>query len=71
MSHRTALRRVATVGGGAVTAIALTAAAASAHHCYIPMYTLHGPQSDSWDVFTAEDGAALLAGYVAECDGAV
>ncbi len=71
MSHRTALRRLATVGGGAFTAIALTAAAASAHHCYIPMYTLHGPQSDSWDVFTAEDGAALLFGYVAECDGAV
>ena len=71
MSRHTALRRIATVGGGAVTAIALTAAAASAHHCYVPMYSLNGPQSASWDVYSAERGAAEIAGFVAECDGAV
>lgn len=71
MSRFTALRRIATVGGGAVTAIAITAAAASAHHCYVPMYSLNGPQSASWEVYSAERGAAELFGFEAECDGAV
>jgi hypothetical protein len=71
MSRHTALRRLATVGGGTVTAIALTAAAASAHHCFVPMHSLNGPQSASWDVYSAERGAAEIAGFVAECDGAV
>ena len=71
MSRLTAMRRIATVGGGAVTAIAITAAAASAHHCYVPMYSLNGPQSATWEVYSAERGADEIAGFVAECDGAV
>jgi len=70
MSRHTALRRIATVGGGAVTAIAITAAAASAHHCFVPMHSLNGPQSASWDVYSAERGAAEIVGFVAACDDA-
>ena len=42
-----------------------------AHHCYVPMYTLNAPVSANWLVFSAEDGAAVIAGYEAACDGAV
>jgi hypothetical protein len=71
MSRIRFVRRASIVGGTAVAAVVVSAAAASAHHCYIPMYSLNGPQSDVWEVFTAEDGAAELAGYTAPCDGAV
>lgn len=61
------LRRTSVVCGAAATAVVLSATAASAHHCYIPMYSLNGPQSDNWLVFSAEDGAAEIAGYTAPC----
>ena len=41
-----------------------------AHHCYVPMYTLNAPASANWLVFSAEAGAAEIAGYEAECDAA-
>lgn len=62
------MRRGVVVGTGAVAAIALSATNASAHHCYIPMYSLNGPVSANWEVFSAEDGAAMFAGFTAECD---
>lgn len=71
MSRISWVRRASIVGTGAVAAVVVSAAAASAHHCYIPMYSLNGPQSDTWLVFSIEDGAAELAGYTAPCEGAV
>lgn len=67
----TTVRRLGVVAVGTTAAIALAAGSASAHHCYIPMYHFNGPQSDSWFVATAEIGADELAGYTAECAGAV
>ena len=66
----TTMRRLGIVTAGAAAAIAVTAASASAHHCFVPMYTLDGPTSANWDVFTAETGAQLFAGYQTPCDGA-
>lgn len=71
MSRILVLRRVAVVGGATAAALALGAGAATAHHCYIPMYSLNGPASANWEVITAEGGAAGLAGYTAACDAAV
>jgi len=68
---RTSVRRLGVVAGGTTAAIALAAGSASAHHCFIPMYSLNGPASANWLVFSAEDGAAMEAGYTAACDGAV
>lgn len=70
MSRINLLRRVSIVGGAAATAVVLGAGAASAHHCYIPMNTLNGPQSSAWEVYTAQDGAAMFAGFEPECDEA-
>ena len=67
----TSLRRPALVGAAAVTALAICAAPAMAHHCFVPMYSLDGaPASANWFVMSAEDGAGY-EGYVAECDAAV
>ena len=65
----TTLRRLGVVTAGAAAAVAVTAASASAHHCFVPMYSLDGPQSANWFVLSAEDGAGF-EGYAAECDGA-
>ncbi|GAA5162916.1 hypothetical protein [Ornithinimicrobium tianjinense] len=67
---RTTVRRGLTAGAAAVAAVALGAVPAMAHHCFIPMYTLEGPTSANWMVFSAEMGADLEAGYVTECDAA-
>lgn len=71
MNISTIVRRGAVVAGGAATALAVTAGAASAHHCFIPMNTLNGPVSASWFVVSAEDGAVIEAGYTPACAGAV
>ena len=34
----TTLRRLGVVTAGAAVAVAVTAASASAHHCFVPMY---------------------------------
>ena len=65
----TTLRRLGVVAAGAAAAVAVTAASASAHHCFVPMYSLAGPTSANWLVLTAADGAAY-GGYTAECAGA-
>ena len=65
----TTVRRLGVVAAGAAAAIAVTAASASAHHCFVPMYSLDGPESANWFVLSAEDGAGF-EGYAAECDGA-
>jgi hypothetical protein len=64
-------RRALLATVGAAGAVAFGVSSASAHHCYIPMYSFNGPASANWEVFTAQDGAAILAGYEAECDAAV
>ena len=71
MSTSTWGRRAVLSSAGAIGALALGVSAASAHHCYVPMYSLSGPVSANWLVFSAEDGAAELAGYEAGCDAAV
>ena len=71
MSISPTLRRRLLVGAAATGALALGAAPAMAHHCYVPMYTLNAPASANWLVFSAEAGAAEIAGYEAACDGAV
>jgi hypothetical protein len=71
MSRIRLVRRASVVGTAAVAAVVVSAASASAHHCYVPMYSLNGPQSDVWEVYTAESGAADIVGYTAPCEGAV
>ena len=66
----TTVRRLGVVAGAAAAAIAVTATSASAHHCFVPMYTLSGPTSSNWFVVSAEMGAGF-EGYEAECTGAV
>jgi hypothetical protein len=65
------LRRPALVGAAALTAIAVGAAPAMAHHCYVPMYSLGGPVSQNWFVVDAQTGAQLIHDYAAPCDAAV
>lgn len=65
------VRRPALVGAAVVTAIAVGAAPAMAHHCYVPMYSLDGPTSSNWFVIDAETGASLVYGYEAPCAAAV
>ena len=64
------MRRLGVVGVAAAAAVAVTAGSASAHHCYVPMYSLDGPTSSNWFVISAETGADLIAGFQAECQGA-
>ena len=66
----TTLRRLGVVTAGAAAAVAVTAASASAHHCFVPMYSLNGPTSPNWFVLTAEDGAVFMGGFEAPCDEA-
>ncbi len=67
MTVMTTLRRRVLVGTAAAGALVLGAAPAMAHHCYVPMYSLSGPSSPNWLVFSAEAGAAELAGFEAAC----
>ncbi|WP_392544944.1 hypothetical protein [Oryzobacter telluris] len=71
MSIGSRARRGLFVGVAATGALALGAAPALAHHCYVPMYSLNAPASDGWLVFSAEAGAAEIVGYHAQCQGAV
>jgi hypothetical protein len=64
------MRRLGVVSAAAAAAVAVTAGSASAHHCYVPMYSLAGPTSSNWFVISAEAGADLVAGYRADCDEA-
>ena len=65
----TTLRRLGTVAGAAAAAVAVTATSASAHHCFVPMYSLSGPTSANWFVVSAAMGAGF-EGYTADCAGA-
>lgn len=65
----TTVRRLGIVAGAAAAAIAVTATSASAHHCFVPMYTLSGPSSANWFVVSAAMGAEF-EGYTAACEGA-
>jgi hypothetical protein len=64
-------RRPALAAAAALTAMAVGAAPAMAHHCFVPMYTLSGPTSPNWFVVDAETGAYLIHGYQAGCEEAV
>ena len=70
MTLHSTVRRATTLGAGAAALVVLGATSAQAHHCYIPMYSLNAPASANWLSISAEDGAALIAGYEAECAGA-
>lgn len=68
---RSIVRRGLMAGAAAAAALALGAAPAMAHHCFIPIYgSLSGPQSPNWFVASAELGAAELAGFPTMCDEA-
>lgn len=67
----TMLRRFGVVTAAAAAAVAVTAGSASAHHCFVPMYSLDGPTSSNWFVVSAEMGASFLAGFEPDCDEAV
>jgi len=71
MSFIRTIRRPALVGAAAITALAVGAAPAMAHHCFVPMYSLGGPVSANWFVISAEEGAALISDYVPGCDTGV
>lgn len=64
-------RRAALSGVGAVGALALGVSAASAHHCFIPMYSLDGPSSPNWFVVSAQMGAQFEGIEAPTCDAAV
>jgi hypothetical protein len=64
------VRRSATVVAAAGAALAISAGAASAHDCFIPMYNLNGPQSANWEPITAEFAANNFAGFPTPCAGA-
>ncbi|RIK09541.1 MAG: hypothetical protein DCC50_15145 [Acidobacteria bacterium] len=70
MNSPTLVRRAALAGTAAVAAVAMGAGPALAHHCFIPMYSLNGPASPNWFVFSAEQGAQLEVEYITECDAA-
>ena len=63
------MRRFGVVAAAATAAIAVTAGSASAHHCFVPMYSLDEPTSANWFVVSAETGAGF-GGFTAECDEA-
>ena len=63
-------RRSVTVAAAAGAALAITAGAASAHDCFIPMYSLNGPVSANWEAINAEQIAGFGFGYEAPCAGA-
>ncbi len=67
MTVMSKLTRRVLVGVAAGGALVLGASPAWAHHCFVPMYSLEGPQSENWVVYTAESGAAEVAGYEAAC----
>ena len=67
---RATMRRLGVVTAAAAAAVAVTATSASAHHCFVPMYSLEGPTSANWIVYTAEGAAAELTGFEAPCDEA-
>lgn len=67
---RTTMRRLGVVSAAAAAAVVVSATSASAHHCYVPMYTLSAPTSANWFVISAEAGAQMMAGFEAPCDEA-
>jgi len=68
---RSHLRRIGLAGAAAGAAVLIGASPAIAEHCYVPMYSLNGPASPNWDVYSAERGASVFAEYEASCQGAV
>ena len=55
MTVRSLLKRAGVVTGAATALVVFGATAASAHHCYVPMYSLNGPTSSAnWEVYSAE-----------------
>jgi hypothetical protein len=67
MALRRLLGRAGVITGAASALVLLASTAASAHHCYIPMYSLNEPQSENWFVYTLESAAAEVA-QVEVCD---
>ena len=68
MTIRSIIKRVVTVTGATTALVLAGSTAASAHHCYIPMYHLNGPASANWFVATAELGALDIVGFETGCD---
>ncbi|OLT23694.1 hypothetical protein BJF81_10140 [Ornithinimicrobium sp. CNJ-824] len=67
--HRIVRRGLLATAAG-TAAVAMAAGSASAHHCFVPMYTLNGPTSSAnWIVYTAEAAATdpEIAGITLGC----
>jgi hypothetical protein len=71
MTVRSLLKRAGVVTAASTALVLAGTTSASAWHCFVPMYSLNGPTQDkNWIVFTAEVGAAEIAGYSTPCDEA-
>jgi len=70
MTVRSLLKRAGVVTAASTALVLAGAASASAHHCFVPMYSFNGPTSANWFVTTAEEGALFEAGYETQCDEA-
>lgn len=73
MTIRSVIKRAATVGGATTALVLAGSMSASAHHCFIPMYSLDGPTSANWFPVSAEFGAAAFGTeegvfFATECD---
>jgi len=75
MTVRSLLKRAGVVTAASTALVLAGATSASAHHCFVPLYSLNGPASANWLVIDAETGASFggengEGGFVTECDEA-
>ena len=70
MTVRSLLKRAGVVTAASTALVLAGATSASAHHCFVPLYSLNGPTSANWFVVDAETGATFEAGYETQCDAA-
>jgi hypothetical protein len=63
-------RGSATAAAAAGAVLAIAASPASAHDCFIPMYSLNAPQTANWESISAEQAAGFIYEYEAPCVGA-
>lgn len=75
MTVRSLLKRAGVVTAASTALVLAGATSASAHHCFVPMYSLNAPTSANWFVVDAETGASFgdengEGGFVTECDEA-
>ena len=75
MTVRSLLKRAGAVTAASTALVLAGATSASAHHCFVPLYSLNGPTSANWFVVDAETVASFgddngEGGFVTGCDEA-